>query len=396
MKRPDAKKPATLAKPVSADTAVPECEQRYLGLLEIANEAVLIVCEFHIVLASKAACRVLDVPTAESLIGESFPELVQPKYRDSVIERISGMTTPGDTAPFIHRKLSRPDGKAIDVEIALHACVYRGKPAVQVLIRDVTENLRLQAELTRLAQYDPLTELANRSQYRDRLEGAIARATRGKQLVGVLCLGLDRFRTINDALGQQGGDVVLMQVAERLKRVVRKSDTVARLGSDEFSVILEGLIDKDGAAIAALRNLSALSQPYNLDGNDISITVSIGIAVFPLDAADIDSLLRKSLMAMHYAKQHGRNQFQFYSTELDALDRDQAQRRNDLLQRLEGLTPREREVADLLIAGKASKMIAYVLGISSRTIDIHRSRVMEKMQADSLAELVHMMRELDS
>jgi diguanylate cyclase (GGDEF)-like protein len=302
----------------------------------------------------------------------------------------------GQTAPFVHRKLLRAGGKTVEVEVALHACGYRGRLAVQVLMRDVSERQRMLARVAHLAQYDALTELANRSQYRDRLDGAIARAARNKQLLGVLCMGLDHFRAINDALGQRGGDVVLMQVAERLKQIVRKSDTIGRLGSDEFSVILEGLVEKDGAAIAAQRLLTALAQPFVLDGNEVRLTVSIGISVCPLDAADLDSLLRKAVLAMNHAKQHGRNKYQLYSAELDTQDRSEAQRRAEIGQRLQSLTPREREVLDLLIVGKASKMIAYLLGISARTIDIHRARVMEKMQADSIAELVHMMRELQS
>ena len=142
--------------------------------------------------------------------------------------------------------------------------------------------------------------------------------------------------------------------------------------------------------------MTSLAQPFVLDGNEVRLTVSIGIAIFPLDADDLETLLRKASLAMHYAKQHGRNKYQFYSAELDTQGRDEAQRRVESGQRLQSLTPREREVLDLLIAGKASKMIAYLLGISARTIDIHRARVMEKMHAESLAELVHMMRELQS
>ena len=396
MKKAAANATPALAEPFSADQAVQEIEQRYLGLLEISGEAILIVCELRIVFASRVACELLGVATADQLLGHSYLDFVWPKYRDAVTERISGLTAPGQTAPFVHRKLITADGKAAEVEIAMHACGYRGRLAVQVVMRDVSEQRRLQAQVARLAQYDPLTELANRSQYRDRLDGAIARAARNKQLLGVLCLGLDHFRAINDALGQQGGDVVLMQVAERLKHIVRKSDTIARLGGDEFSVILEGLVEKEGAGIAAQRELTSLALPFVLDGREVNITVSIGIAIFPLDAQDLESLLRKATLAMNYAKQHGRNKFQFYSAELDTLGRDEAQRRVDIGARLKSLTPREREVLDLLIVGKASKMIAYLLGISARTIDIHRSRVMEKMHADSLAELVHMMRELQS
>lgn len=377
-----------------AESAAQEAEQRYLGLLELSGEAILIVSESRVVFASAAACLLLGFDTVDELLDRPYLDFIRPKYRDAVADRVNGLSKKGQTAPFVHRKLVRADGKPAEVEVALHACGFQGKFAVQVLMRDVTERRRLQAEVSRLAQYDPLTELANRSQYRDRLDGAIARAARGKQMLGVLCLGVDRFRAINDALGQQGGDVVLMQVAERLKRIVRKSDTVARLGGDEFSVILEGIIEKNGAGIAAQRNLISLAEPYQLDGNEIRLTVSIGVAVFPDDAQDLESLLRNAILAMNYAKQHGRNNFQFYSEELDTLGRSEEQRRSEIRQRQESLTPREREVLDLLIAGKASKMIAYILGISARTIDIHRARVMEKMRADSLAELVHMMREL--
>jgi len=325
-----------------------------------------------------------------------YLDLVRPKDHRAVTERMDGLTAPGQTAPFAPRKLLRGNGTVVEVEVALHACAYRGKSAIQVLLRDVGERRRLQEQLTRLAQYDPLTELANRSQFRDRLDGAIARASRNKQMLGVLCLGLDHFRMINDSLGQQGGDVVLMQVAERLKRIVRKSDTVARLGGDEFAVILEGLVEKAGAGIAANRNLKSLAEPYLLGGNEVSVTVSIGIAIFPDNAEDLDTLLRKGILAMHHAKQQGRNNAQFYSEQLDALGRSRTWRRSEIGQYLESVTPREREVLDLLIAGKASKMIAYLLGISARTVDIHRARVMDKMHADSLAELVHMMRELQS
>jgi diguanylate cyclase (GGDEF)-like protein/PAS domain S-box-containing protein len=379
----------------AADVAAREIEQRYLGLLELSGDAALIVCRSRIVFASKSACELLGI-APDDLSGRRFVEFIPPKERDAFGGWLEALASPGQTAPFSRRRLLRADGKAAEVEMALHACRYRGKSATQMLMRDVGEHRRLQAQVVRLAQYDALTELVNRSQYRDRLEGAVARATRNRQLLGVLWLGLDRFRAVNDALGQHGGDVVLMQVAERLKQIVRKSDTIARVGGDEFSVILEGLADKDAAAIPAQRESASLAQPFVVDGREVRLTVSIGIAVFPLDADNSDSLQRKAVLAMNHAKHHGREKYQFYSAELDALDRSEAQRRAEIGHRLQTLTPREREVMDLLVAGKASKMIAYLLGISARTIDIHRARVMDKMQADSMAALVHMVRELQS
>ena len=379
----------------AADLAVREIEQRYLGLLELSGAAILIVCESRIVFASRSAGELLGV-ASDRLPGQRFLDLVRPKNRDAVAGQIAALTLQGQTAPFTHRKLLGANDKTVEVEVAMHACGYRGRLAVQVLMRDVSERLRMQAQVAHLSQFDPLTELANRNHYRDRLDAAIARAARNKQLLGVLYLGLDHFRAINNALGQQGGDVVLMQVAERLKQLVRKSDTLARLGGDEFSVILEGMVEQDGATVAAQRELASLAQPFVFDDNETRLTVSIGIAIFPLDAMDGETLLRKAALAMNYAKQHGRNRYQFYSSQIETQERSEEQHRAEIGQRLQSLTPREREVLDLLIAGKASKMIAYMLGISARTIDIHRARVMDKMQADSLAMLVHMMRGLQS
>ena len=384
-----------LTGPGTEDLAVREIEQRYLGLLELSGAAILIVCESRIVFASRSACELLGVES-DRLPGQRFLDFIRPKDRDTIAGQIAALTLRGQTAPFVHRKLLGADDKSVEVEVALHACGYRGRLAVQVLMRDVSERLRMQAQVARLSQFDPLTELANRSHYRDRLDAAIARAARNKQLLGVLYLGLDHFRAINNTHGQLGGDVVLMQVAERLKQLVRKGDTLARLGGDEFSVILEGLVEQEGAAVAAQRELASLAQPYVFDGHEIRLTVSIGIAIFPLNAADVETLLRNAALAMNYAKQHGRNTYQFYSFEIETRERSEEQRRAEIGSRLQSLTPREREVLDLLIAGKASKMIAYMLGISARTIDIHRARVMEKMQADSLAMLVNMMRGLQS
>ncbi len=275
----------------------------------------------------------------------------------------------------------------------LKTTLKRLAPAVRRALKDVKERAareRLESRLRYLAQYDVLTKLPNRSQFRDRLGEAMARATRNKQLVGVMFLNLDRLQTVNATLGHGAGDFVLEQVAERLKQSVREGDTVARLGGDEFSTILEGLAEKEQVVVAGRRELESLSRPLLLNGEEIRLTVSIGIAVFPIDAHDLDALLRNADVAMHYAKERGGNNYQFYSPELDAHSRRDELRRAEIGQRLERLTRREREVLELLIAGKASKMIAYTLGISARTIDIHRARVMDKMQADSLPELVRM------
>lgn len=367
-----------------------ESEQRYRRLVEISPDAILVHSEGEFVLVNDAAVKLLGATGSEQLIGKPIMDFIHPKDRSAVQEGVRKSASQGQSAPFVKHKLIRIDGTVLNAEVSANVCGYRDKPAVQLLVRDVTERRRLESRLSYLAQYDLLTDLPNRSQFRDRLGGAMARAVRNKQLVGVMFLGLDRFQTVNATLGQGAGDLVLKQMAERLKQCVRKSDTVARVGGDEFSVILEGLAERQGAAVVAQRELESFSRPLLFDGQEVRLTASIGLTVFPLDAHDLDVLQRNADMAMYYAKERGGNNYQFYAPELDGRIRRDELRRAEVAQRLMRLTPREREVLDMVVSGKANKMVAYLLGTSTRTIDNHRASIMDKMQADSLPELVRM------
>jgi diguanylate cyclase (GGDEF)-like protein/PAS domain S-box-containing protein len=370
--------------------AVGEIAQRYLGLLEISDGAVLIVCNWLIVSANPAAHALLGLPTDDPLLGRPFLDFISPKNRAAITERMSTLKVRGQTAAFVHHDLIRCDGKPSHVEIALHACGHGGRLAVQVLIRDFSEQRRLEAEVVHLEHYDPLTELPNRIEFLDRLKGAIVCASSSKALLAVVRLNIDNFRVINDAAGQQGGDMVLRQFAARLTRITRSTDTVARLGGDEFGFIAGGLAtDVGGVAIAVCQMTKSLGELFVVDGIEIRATVSIGVAVYPVQAKTPDRLMRKSMLAMKYVKQHGGDQCQLYSVELNALDSDETRLREQTVRRLQSLTNREHEVLQLLITGKTNRMIGSQLGISTRTIDVHRRRVMEKMAAKSIAELVH-------
>jgi diguanylate cyclase (GGDEF)-like protein len=256
--------------------------------------------------------------------------------------------------------------------------------------RGAPNRKQLEYWLGHFAQFDLLTDLPNRSQFLDRLHGAVARASRYHQLLGVLLLNLDHFKSFNSRYGLRTGDLILKQMGERLKGCTRASDSIARLGGDEFSVILEGLVEKDGAAIAAQRIQAALARPLSISGEDVAITVTSGVAFYPADGATVDEVLHAADVAISYAKEHARGRCEFYSADLLLTSRREQQRRAGVEQRMRRLTPREREVLDILVAGNANKMIAYMLGTSTRTIENHRARIMEKMEARSLPELVRM------
>ncbi len=377
-----------------AEEALRESEERCRRLVEISPDAILVHSEGRFVLVNEAAVKLLGASGPEQLIGKLIVDFVQPKDRSAVQEDVLKPAAPGQSALFVKRKLIRLDGSRFDARVAASRCSHDGNPAVQLVVRGVTERKQMEEQLSHLAQYDLLTQLPNRSQFRDRLSGAMARASRNKQLVAVMFVDMDHFEQVNTALGQAAGDQVLKHLAERLKHSTRKSDTVARLGGDEFSLTLEGLVEKNGAVVVAQRVIEALSRPVVFDEREVKVTASIGITVYSLDADDLDRLWKNADVAMYYAKDCGGNNFQFYAPEIEARSQRDELRRAEIEQKLARLTPREREVLDMLVAGKANKMIAYLLGTSPRTIEHHRARIMDKMQADSLPDLVRMVLDL--
>jgi len=189
--------------------------------------------------------------------------------------------------------------------------------------RDVTDRLRIEKELRdsqshlyRLAHHDTLTGLPNRLLFRDRLTQAINKAERNRTGVAILFLDLDRFKTINDTLGHDVGDDLLVEVAARLQRQCRQSDTVARLGGDEFVFVLEAVSSRKDAAVVAEKIMAALHMPVRIKGHELSITTSIGIALFPEDSDELEGVIKCADTALYAAKDIGRSNFQFYQRDI--------------------------------------------------------------------------------
>jgi diguanylate cyclase (GGDEF)-like protein len=196
-------------------------------------------------------------------------------------------------------------------------------------VRETLESRRREAEsdrrhaaeqLAHLARHDPLTGLANRLSFRDRLDHAVAGAQRSGKQVAVMFLDLDRFKEVNDTYGHEVGDELLVVVADRLRNVARRADTIGRLGGDEFVLLLEGLDDPEGAATVAAKVLESLSSSIDIGARRLRVTTSIGIALYPDDADDVDDLLRHADSAMYEAKSAGRDTFRFSTPELRAVN----------------------------------------------------------------------------
>ena len=176
------------------------------------------------------------------------------------------------------------------------------------------------AQLQHQALYDELTGLPNRRLFAERLSQTLAVAEREQQIVALLYLDLDGFKPVNDRLGHAIGDFLLRDVAMRMLSRVRKSDTVARMGGDEFTLLLAHLTSKEHAAQVAKELLRTLSEPFEIDGHTIALTASIGIAVFPEGAANAAALIHQADSAMYAVKRHSKNEVKFYVPELEAFD----------------------------------------------------------------------------
>jgi len=237
-----------------------------------------------------------------------------------------GLADPAAGQP-LHAELRRPDGSTLQVQVQL--VTGGAAPTTGPLWRLSDEGAaqRTAREIEKLANYDSLTGLPNRALFRDRLQQAMLRARRHSRPMALMFLDLDRFKLVNDSLGHAVGDALLRHVADKLSASLRESDlvsrgplgpsTVSRLGGDEFTVILEDLNHSDDAALVARRMLDVLAVPFTSGEEEIVVSASIGISMYPTDDVDLDGLLRHTDMAMYRSKSLGRNTFCFFSDELD-------------------------------------------------------------------------------
>ncbi|MBV8999298.1 MAG: EAL domain-containing protein [Solirubrobacterales bacterium] len=265
-------------------------------VVETMRDAVLVAdAHGHVVDLNPAALDLLH-KRARDLVGRPVAALLS-EFADPI-----GFPDPG----VYDVRLGTADGDR-DMELAVTPLEDpHGATAGRVLVfRDVTDRRQLERELRQLAYTDRLTGLPNRALLHDRLAQAIVRARRRNSPVAVLLLDLDRFKNINDSLGHEIGDRVLVAVAQRLRRCLRAEDTLARLGGDEFAILLPEIADRRDTRLVTEKCLSALSSHEEIAGHELSVNASIGVAVFPQDGADVQHLLRSADAAMYRAKARG-------------------------------------------------------------------------------------------
>jgi diguanylate cyclase (GGDEF)-like protein/PAS domain S-box-containing protein len=229
----------------------------------------------------------------------------------------------------------RSDGSTFPVEISARWIEIDQMETIQAIIRDISERKEAEDQLIHQAYHDPLTGLPNRLLIGDRLKLAIAKARRHKSQAALLLLDLDRFKNINDTLGHAVGDQLLVTLAKRMRNTLRDTDTVARFGGDEYMILLEDLRELSDAAALAEKLCELVSQPIDVNGQEMCLTTSIGISITPEDSSDAEQLIRFADTAMYRAKEMGRNNYQFFTPDMNAHAGRRLQLENNLRKALQ-------------------------------------------------------------
>ena len=287
--------------------------------LNAAPDGVLWVDNTGRILMANPATQTLTGYPAHELVGQKvdifLPEHLRARHAQSMRDYF--MVPQSRAMGLMDLKLLRRDGQLLPVDISLGHWDDEGTPHAIAYIRDLTERKKFEESLRHQATHDELTGLPNRWLFRLQLNQALGRAGRAGQRVAVLFLDLDYFKTVNDSFGHATGDALLVQVGTRIRSVLRENDTLARLGGDEFAILLTDLGDVDEAVSVATKLLTSLQASYRLQNQDVYSSGSLGLAFYPDDAQDSDTLLRYADMAMYQAKQAGRGAYACYSMDMD-------------------------------------------------------------------------------
>lgn len=264
--------------------------------------------------ANKAFASILG-RTLEETKQLSCWEVTPGKFVDDEQAQLDRLEKGGHYGPY-EKEYIHKDGHLVPVRQTGRILMKDDRRFIWSSVEDITDYKQVRDRIDHMAFHDPLTNLPNRELLSDRLDHAISLAHRNKSLVGVMFLDIDRFKTINDSLVHSVGDQLLKKIADRLKRTVREADTVARFGGDEFIVIAEGIADQRQLEILAKTIVERVTEPFHVGAKELFISTSIGIALGSDETANVDSLIAQADIAMYQAKESGRNNYQFHSTDM--------------------------------------------------------------------------------
>ncbi|MGC9042299.1 MAG: diguanylate cyclase domain-containing protein [Myxococcota bacterium] len=296
-----------------AKKEIEESREKFRDILENANDFIIsLSTDGKIIYANRAFMDTMR--TSESLIeSRSFLDFLTTQSREQLY-MIFDSIMKGIRISHSELTLISPEGKNIIVE---GSCTFReysgGEKYILGIFRDITQRKLDEEKIRFLAYHDVLTGLPNRLLLFDRVNMEINRAIRNGTLLAIIMMDLDKFKNINDTLGHNAGDIVLKEVSGRTKSVIRKIDTVARIGGDEFIIILSDIKSIQDIEDIANRIIEEISRPYSIDREIVEISPSLGISIFPEDGNETDTLIRKADMAMYKSKTKGGKSLSYYS-----------------------------------------------------------------------------------
>lgn len=315
---------------VTARKALEESLRQAGQVFDHARDAILVVDREHRVLAANRAYTELTGYASDEVVGVELPSLRLGMQERAFYDRLRDHL---DGHQHWEGELwgMRRDGTTIPIRAALSPITddSGAVTSYMVMLTDISERRRAVEQARHQAEHDPLTGLPNRILFMDRLEQALATVARKGRQFALMFIDLDHFKAVNDTHGHEVGDAVLLEVAHRLRRCVRRVDTVSRLGGDEFVVLLADIGGVDQAAHVADTIMQSVARPVQATVGALTLSVSIGIAICPSDGDDPKTLLRHADVAMYHAKEAGRSAFQFFSQEMNSrvLERVQMEQR---------------------------------------------------------------------
>lgn len=301
----------SVVRDLREEKARAETEERLGLLMEQSWDEIFIVEEgsLHIIRVNDGALDNLGFQTSE-IVDRSFPNLIAEYDRVALSDRLEFLRRGKTGVVALETELHRKNGSSYPVEMRIQMAPGEVPPVFIVNAHDISERRHAEERLYQLANFDIITGLPNRSLMMDRLGQAIEIARRTQKPYALLFVDLDGFKKVNDTFGHDAGDRLLRTIGIRLTALLRGTDTVARIGGDEFTVLLCNLADDRAVGEIATRIVTEVAKPIDLDGRRVSLTTSVGIATFDGDAEDdLDTLLRRADQAMYAAKRSGKNRW---------------------------------------------------------------------------------------
>ena len=320
----------------SIEASLRESDANQRALLEAMADGVFVAQDYRFIFTNPILPTMLGY-TYEEFIGITFDQVVAPEYLDFWTKNFNARVNDEVEPPknYQVRFILKGGKDYIWLDLRASKVDFRGKKSVLGILRDISKQKEAEELIWQQANFDSLTGLPNRRMFRDRLEQEIKNSERNSSILAVLFLDLDHFKEVNDTLGHNNGDILLIEAAKRLQGCVRDTDTVARLGGDEFVILLKQIDDSTGLNKLAKNILDQMCKPFELGSDPVYISASIGITLFPIDATEFEELLKNADQAMYAAKDEGRNRYNYFTASMQTTAKARMRLANDMRQACE-------------------------------------------------------------